>query len=251
MNTKYPTGSFLYLNRENDDSTGPSSSSVKLQIAIVGAGVGGLSAAIALRREGHDVTVFESTPVLSEIGAGIHVPPNSTRILHSWGLEAALRKISMMPRSLLWRRWENGKVIGNSRLNPECQDWFGSPYYVTHRAHLHEILHRKAVELGVIVRLASRVEQYNPDEPSFVLEGGETVRADLVVAADGIKSLARKTLLGMADSGLRDHGLAVYRATVSVEEMLKNEKTAPLVQSPNLHLWCVEGGSTVGLETDH
>ncbi|KIW68827.1 hypothetical protein PV04_04747 [Phialophora macrospora] len=237
MNPGYPTGSFLYLEREDNEGTGANTPSVKLQIAVVGAGVGGLSAAIALRRDGHDVTVFESTPVLSEIGAGIQVPPNSTRILHSWGLEAALRKISMVPRSLLWRRWENGKVIGNSRFNPECQELFGSPYYVTHRAHLHEILHQKAVELGVVVRLASRVEKYNPDEPSFDLAGGETVKADLVVAADGVKSLARKTLLGTADSGLRNHGLAVYRATVKVEEMLKNEKTAPLVESPNLHLW--------------
>jgi salicylate hydroxylase len=91
----------------------------------------------------------------------------------------------MVPRSLLWRRWENGKIIGNSRFNPECQDLFGSPYYVTHRAHLHEILHQKAVELGVVIRLSSRVEKYDADEPSFVLAGGETVKADLVVAADG------------------------------------------------------------------
>jgi salicylate hydroxylase len=91
----------------------------------------------------------------------------------------------MVPRSLLWRRWENGKIIGNSRFNPESQDLFGSPYYVTHRAHLHEILHQKAVELGVVIRLSSRVEKYDADEPSFVLVGGETVKADLVVAADG------------------------------------------------------------------
>ena len=91
----------------------------------------------------------------------------------------------MTPRSILWRRWEDGKVIGNARDNPQSEERFGSPYYVTHRAHLHEILHLKAVELGVAIRLASRVEKYNPDEPSLVLVGGEIVRADLVVAADG------------------------------------------------------------------
>jgi salicylate hydroxylase len=67
MNTGFPTGSFLYLEREDNERTRENTTSVKLQIAVVGAGVGGLSTAIALRRDGHDVTVFESTPVLSEV----------------------------------------------------------------------------------------------------------------------------------------------------------------------------------------
>jgi len=99
----------------------------------------------------------------------------------------------MMPRSILWRRWENGQVIGNARVNPQSEEWFGSPHYVTHRAHLHEILHQKAVELGVAIRLASRVQKYNLDEPSFVLDGGEVVRADLIVAADGMSGTLKCT----------------------------------------------------------
>ncbi|KAJ9603934.1 hypothetical protein H2200_011456 [Cladophialophora chaetospira] len=142
-----------------------------------------------------------------------------------------------MPDSLLWRRWENGRIIGNARLNPQSEELFGTPYYVTHRAHLHEILHQKAAELGVVIRLGCKVEKYDLDATSFVLASGEVVHADLIVAADGIKSLARKTLLGSGNTEPRNHGLAVYRATVSIEEMLKHERTALLVESPNVHLW--------------
>jgi salicylate hydroxylase len=95
-----------------------------------------------------------------------------------------------MPDSILWRRWEDGHVIGNARCNPQSEENFGSPHYVLHRAHLHELLYQKAIELGVVVKLGSRVRKYNLDEPSFVLEGGEGVKADLVVAAEGWQSKA-------------------------------------------------------------
>ena len=92
----------------------------------------------------------------------------------------------MMPESLFWRRWENGLIIGNARVNPQSEELFGSPYYVTHRAHLHEILHQKAVELGMVIRLGSKVEKYDLDTTSFALASGEVIDADLIVAADGM-----------------------------------------------------------------
>ncbi len=98
----------------------------------------------------------------------------------------------MVPHSLLWRRWENGQIIGNARLNPQSEEWFGSPYYVTHRAHLHEILHQKAVELGAKINLGNRIDKYNVDVASFVLAGGEVIHADLIVAADGMRKSLRQ-----------------------------------------------------------
>jgi salicylate hydroxylase len=113
------------------------------------------------------------------------VPPNSARLLHSWGLEEELSKKSVKPEGLIWRRWQTGEAIAHTRLNPQFSEWFGSPYYVTHRAHLHEVLHDRARELGVLIQLASKVTWYDPDGGSVKLENGSTVHVDLVVAADG------------------------------------------------------------------
>ena len=113
------------------------------------------------------------------------MPPNSARILHSWGLEQALSEKAVKPEGLTWRRWQDGKVIGDTRLNPQFSEWFGAPYYVIHRAHLHDVLHQRAIELGVSVKLNSGVTNYDLDAGSFSQQDGTTVYADLIVAADG------------------------------------------------------------------
>lgn len=84
------------------------------------------------------------------------------------------------------RRWQNGKVIGHTRLIPDCRQQYGAPYYVIHRADFHDAMYRLAVDLGVTVKLASRVVDYDVDAPSITLQDGSKVTADLVVAADGI-----------------------------------------------------------------
>ena len=91
----------------------------------------------------------------------------------------------MKPEGLTWRRWQDGKVIGDTRLNPQFSDWFGAPYYVIHRAHLHDVLHQRAVQLGVPVKLNYKVVKYDLEAGSFSQRDGTTVHADLVVAADG------------------------------------------------------------------
>lgn len=96
-----------------------------------------------------------------------------------------MRKSSTVPKNLFWRRWKCGKVIANTKLNPQFEEWFGTPYYVTHRAHLHQVLHEKVVELGVDIKLATRIEKYEPDQTSIVLADGSVIEADLVIAADG------------------------------------------------------------------
>lgn len=84
------------------------------------------------------------------------------------------------------RRWQNGKVIGRTRLDPDFKREFDAPYWVIHRAHFHEAMHALAVDLGVIVNLSSKVISYDVHGPSISLENGPTMSADLIVAADGI-----------------------------------------------------------------
>lgn len=183
----YPTTSWQYLRATSGEPynqpTAPAR--CKLRVAIIGAGIGGLSAAIALAKDGHQVEVYENAPALAEIGAGIQIPPNSSRILHSWGLENALQMKAVRPKTLRWKRWQDGTVIGLTRYEPDFQDWFSAPYYVAHRAELHEVLHDRVKELGVSVYLGKQVTQYDMTAPRFSVEGVGDVETDLVVAADG------------------------------------------------------------------
>ena len=119
------------------------------------------------------------------MGAGIQIPSNSARLLQSWGLGPFLDPHVVEPNGITFRRWENGNVIGYTKLVPDFRENFKAPYYVVHRAHFHTALYQRALELGVDVRVASRVVEYDSEAPSVKIETGEVFLADLVVAADG------------------------------------------------------------------
>lgn len=89
---------------------------------------------------------------------------------------------------MTFRRWEDGKAIGYTKLVPEFRENFEAPYYVIHRAHFHDALYQRALELGVDVKVGCRVEEYDLELPSVKLASGETFQADLIVAADGKSS---------------------------------------------------------------
>ncbi|KIM95487.1 hypothetical protein OIDMADRAFT_45296 [Oidiodendron maius Zn] len=212
-----------------------------LRIIIVGAGLGGLACAIALARRGHQVVVLEQAVELSEVGAGIQIPSNSARLLQSWGLGPFLDPHVVEPNGITFRRWESGNVIGYTKLVPDFRENFKAPYYVVHRAHFHAALHRRALELGVDVRVASRVVEYDLEAPSVKVETGEVFLADLVVAADGIKSIARKLVLGGFDTPPMATGFAAYRATVDVNKIKADQDVAWLLEKPSLNVWIGEG----------
>src|ERR1700722_15388661 len=111
-------------------------------VAIVGAGIGGLAAGLALTQRGIDVDVFEKTPGLHELGAGVQVSPNGPRVLHALGLKAALEAVQVLPSGKAIRLWNTGQTWRLFDLGMESVERYGSPYITIHRGDLHGVIAR-------------------------------------------------------------------------------------------------------------
>ncbi|KAJ6024340.1 hypothetical protein N7540_005137 [Penicillium herquei] len=233
----YPSNCLEFLNTSSTETT-LQTARLSLNITIVGAGLGGLATAIALASSGHTVTVYEQAAALGEVGAGIQIPSNSTRLLSRLGLEPYLAKYITEPESISFRRWETGDVIGLTKLIPNFRDLFGAPYYVIHRANFHSALHERAMDLGVIIKLGSRVTAYDTENGTITLESGHvSPPSDLIVAADGVKSVARRLIDKSGLQPFTKTGFAAYRATVDVSLMKQDPETAWLLERPALNIW--------------
>ncbi len=188
----------------------------RLSVAIVGGGIGGLTAAIGLIRAGVDVQLYEQAPEISEVGAGIGLFPNSTRILFGYGLEEPLRRRGFAPPSLEYLRWEDGSSLARADFL-EIGARFGYPHLTLHRAHLVDILLAKIP--ADVVHLNHRLIELDDDGERVRLgfDGGESAEADLVIGADGIRSAVAR-LAGLA-SGAEYAGYAAYRTLVRADRL--------------------------------
>ena len=168
-------------------------------VLIVGGGIGGVTAALCLAREGFNVRVFEQAPEFGELGAGIQLAPNCTRVLHALGLEEALRGVAFLPEGSEMRAWNSGKVLSYSPLGSEAVDNYGFPYYHVHRADLMQVLVRTRPSAQPNIDLFSnaRVEHIERHEDGVTVEvGGRTYDGGLLIGADGIHSVVRAELFG-------------------------------------------------------
>ncbi|KAI1874299.1 uncharacterized protein JN550_002878 [Neoarthrinium moseri] len=247
LDPPYPSESLTFLRTlraqrdiDSNVSTTPEQARLKLEITIVGAGLGGIATAIALARRGHSVLILEQAPELGEVGAGIQIPPNSGRLLRKWGVSKHLQKSAVQPESINFRRWQDGSVIGYTDLGSEFKTLYEEPYQVVHRAHFHDALYQRAVELGVKVKLNSRVVEYDAEGAAVVLEDGSIVKSDLVIAADGVKSVARSLIHPQGNHEPRLSGFAAYRATVDVSKMRSDPEIAQIIERPSLNIWIGE-----------
>ena len=166
---------------------------------VVGAGIGGLTCALALVQRGIDVKVYEQAPELREIGAGVQLSANGMRVLHALGLEQALDAWAVRPQAKEIRHWQSGRTWKLFDLGVVSEQRYGAPYIFIHRADLHRVL-AEALQAQApnAIRLNARCVGVEQDASAVTLrlEDGSGVRGRLLIGADGVHSAVRASVFG-------------------------------------------------------
>jgi len=186
-----------------------------MRIAIIGAGIGGLTAALALLQRGFDVQVIEQASQLAEIGAGVQISPNGNRVLSALGLGAAIEAAASEPLGKRVRLWNTGQTWNLFDLGSLSRERYGFPYLTLHRGDLHRVLvdavraaRPDAITLGV------KVDGLRREGARTIVQsaGRDVAVADLVVGADGVHSRVRQQLFG--DDQPRFSGILAWRGVI-------------------------------------
>ncbi len=209
------------------------------QVLIAGAGIGGLAGALACSRAGWGVRLFERAAEFAEIGAGIQIGPNVVRVLHGFGLKAALGQVAAFPERLQVRSAITGGELGILPLGARALRLYGAPYATIHRADLHRILlealqQHDDVRLGLGNWLASYRE--TPHGVALTTTEGLEVEGDALVGADGLWSRVRELMLN--DGAPRVPGHLAFRAMVpqgGLPESLRSQQVTAWL-GPKLHV---------------
>ena len=207
--------------------------SVQSQVLIAGGGIGGMAAGIACARQGHMVRVFEQSGAFGEVGAGIQLGPNATRIVQSWGLLEALQAKAFTPAHLVVRAVATGRELARMPLGDSALQQYGAPYLCVHRADLHRVLADGLSAMAdVFVRTGRSVVDIDDTEVEGVcMRVGDDppVQGDMLIGADGLWSTTRNALLG-ADAPTAT-GHVAYRAMLASADL-----SAPL-RAPDVTVW--------------
>ncbi|WP_315834190.1 FAD-dependent monooxygenase [Bradyrhizobium prioriisuperbiae] len=188
----------------------------KLSVAIIGAGLGGLATAAALRRAGVEVNVYEQASKFTRLGAGIQIGCNAMKVLRAFGLEPVLRAAAFYPRSWNNKEYDTGDVRFDMIFGPPAEERYGAPYLLGHRGDLHAAL--ASVVPAEHVHLDHRVidiAQQANGQVTLNFANGKAVTADAVVAADGVHSFVKKRLFGRDEPNFT--GRIAYRTVFPAE----------------------------------
>ncbi|RDW82771.1 salicylate hydroxylase-3 [Coleophoma cylindrospora] len=208
---------------------------VPLEIIIVGAGIAGLSAAIACRRAGHNVSIYERRSLNNELGAAIHVCPNASRGLLAWGLDPVGARFVKVKHSFRAKGTTLEKFATSD--DSYIESTFGAPWFFAHRVDLHEELKRLATEYDAEgkpakVHLESAVQSYDTEKGSVTLKNGRTVTGDLVIAADGVHTGAVEAILGAPNPAIpTTHYNFAYRFLIPTSDIAADPVTADFLEN--------------------
>ena len=190
------------------------------KILIAGAGIGGLTAALALRDAGFEVRVFERAPLLREVGAGIQLSPNGMRVMDALDLRRPLENIAFHPQAFEFRLYQSGYRVLRMPLGDATIARYGMPYLHLHRADFLDVLSSAVKErMGDVVqtgRLVLMAEQ-GPDSARLIFTDGSREEGDIVIGCDGIHSAVRTSLLGPEQPEFTGH--VAWRGVIPVERL--------------------------------
>lgn len=191
-----------------------------MKITIIGAGLGGLTAAIALLKKGFDVTVLEQASELKEIGAGVQLGPNATGVLYRLGLGEALAQIASEPVGKRVRLWSTGQIWPLFDLGTVSREIYGYPYFTLHRADLHMVLAEAVMRLKPdAIRLGVRIVGHDQHGGGVTLtaHNGDVYESDVVIGADGVHSKTREAMFG--PDAPRYSGVMAWRGVIQASSL--------------------------------
>jgi salicylate hydroxylase len=208
---------------------------------IAGAGIGGLTAAIALAQRGVEVQLYEQAPALGEVGAGLQLSPNAVKVLTALGLKDLFHSVEFEPENAVIKDGRTSMNYVSVPLKNVCRDTYGAPYLHVHRSDLHRVLCNTAEQLGVKMHLNSRIEGYD-------CEGFLGCRAvDLSISADGVRSACSSQM--NPHQPPRFTGQVAWRGTVPINQIPRGliSPDATVWVGPGKHIvtYFVRGGSLV------
>ena len=209
-------------------------------LAIVGAGIGGLAAALALQQRGFTPQIFEQATGLGEIGAGMHLSPNGMKVMNALGLKRACAEIAARPQAISTKHFQTGRANFEGPLDAAYEARFGAPFYSFHRADLHAamvgaVLDNDPACITVDRRVVDVIE--DADGVTIEFSNGSSVGADVVIGADGVHSQVRASIHGEFDARFTGH--IAYRGMVATDAL------PPDFVDPKLNIWVGPGKHVV------
>jgi salicylate hydroxylase len=216
-----------------------------LHVAVIGAGIGGLTAAIALQAKGLAVEVYDQVRELSEIGAGVSLGGNGMRVLDALGLGRATREASANLQRISFHHWQTGEIAYEHVMGDWYEEKYGGPFLGIHRADFHRLLLDALDGAPHPGRRCVSVEE-SPTGVELAFADGSSATADLVVGADGLRSVVRGHVTGTEDAVFS--GMSCYRGLVPVGEMPGGSRFGlTFFLGPNRHLvvYPVRGGELI------
>ncbi|GAB4357023.1 MAG: FAD-dependent monooxygenase [Oricola sp.] len=223
----------------------------KANILIAGAGIAGLTAALALARRGIASTVLEAFPAPSEVGAGLQVAPNASRILGKLGVLDALVEKAVAPRSIRLGDAPTGRIVLDMAITPEWLEKMGAPYLTAHRASLHGVLYNAALsDPAVDIVTGHRVDSVSQDGNSVTLglvtsSGRRELAGDVLIGADGMWSKTRAAIPGAAEP--KPSGRIAWRAIGPASAASANKVTAWMAPDSHLVTYPVRNSETLNI----
>ncbi len=188
-----------------------------MKVLIVGGGIGGLTAALCCAHFGHEVTVFEKSPILSDIGAGIQISPNAMKVFRALGIETQVTQNAFRPEAIEARMGVSGRNIFSIPLADHAQDKWNAPYLHIHRADLIAALKTALAERqpnAIETNAEALGYSQSAAQAKLHLRGGHQIEGDVIIGADGIKSAIRQEMQG--DDSPIFTGNVAWRAVVDI-----------------------------------